>query len=188
MRHYLEKLHLTPKRAATGVALLASVYFSLSQLHNQKVRQQRDLETSSVILADGLAQAVEPLVGQTRSRLQELADRFGKRGHLAGIAVFDKKGQLLARSKNLPKSLTKPPRIAYEALSRGREAEGYEVVEKKRLRVNAVPLEGGGVLAVFHDPAFLEARMERTKRDSALRMLYQAGVFLLAIGLFELLF
>ncbi len=188
MKQYIHHFKITSRHAATAVAVAASIYFSFSALHNQKVRQQRDLEASSALLADGLREAVEPLLSGPKARLQELADRFGRRAHLTGIAVFDEKGELVARSKSLSTELTKPPRIAQDALKRGREAEGYELIAGKRLRVNAVPLEvrekPAGVLAVFHDPAFIEARADRTRRDSALRMLYQAALFLAAVWVF----
>ncbi|MBI3551560.1 MAG: hypothetical protein HY077_03515 [Elusimicrobia bacterium] len=190
MKLHLHSYKITSRRAATAVAVAASVYFSFSALHNQKVRQQRDLETSASLLADGLREALEPILDGPRSHLQELADHFGKRGHLAGIAVFAEDRSLLARSKSLPQSLVKPPSIVARAALTRRGAEGYELTAGRRLRVNAVPLEvkgkPAGVVAVFHDPAFIEARMERTRWDSAWRMLLQGGVFLVAVWLFGL--
>lgn len=190
---HLARLKITPRHAASAVAVAASVFFSASQLRNDELRQERDLELSSALLADGLRAAVEPrLAAGDDAGLHQLSERFGRRGRLAGIAVFDAEGGIVTATRSLEPHLHGPPRAAAESLARGVEASGYETFDGTRMKVSAVPLRAraqpAGVLAVFHDSSFIEARQARTSVTSLRRMAVQAVLFLAAVWLFGLFF
>ena len=182
-----------PRHAASAVAIAASIYFSLSQLENDRLRQERDLDLSSVVLADSLREAVEPLVkAHDAARLRVLVEQFGRRGRLAGLAVYDGKGGLVAASRSLLPLLKKAPRAVSACLAREAEAHGYEKLGGTQLRVEALPLHkmhgASGVVAVFHDTWFIEARVQRSRVLGAQRMAIQAVLFLAAVWVFERVF
>lgn len=189
---HITKFKITARHAASAVAVAASV-FSFSQLNNDQARQQRDLELSSGLLADSLRVAIEPLLAEgSTAKLRTLAKRFGKRGRLAGIAVYDPQGGVILASESLAPRLVPPPAAVRDCLARGAEADGYELIGGARMRVNALPLRGprgpAGALAVFHDTGFIEARMARTRWNNARRMAIQASLFVTAVLVFGLFF
>ena len=189
----ISKIKLTSRHAASAVAIAASIYFSLSQLENERVRQERDLDLGSVILADSLREAVEPLLlADDKARLNLLVEQFGRRGRLAGMAVFDRHGGLVAGSRSLLPLLKVPPRAVAACLAREVEAHDYERLGGSRMRVEALPLHkmhgASGAVAVFHDTWFIEARAQRNRVLGVQRMAIQAVLFLAVVWLFELIF
>ena len=189
----ISKIKLTSRHAASAVAIAASIYFSLSQLENERVRQERDLDLGSVILADSLREAVEPLLlADDKARLNLLVEQFGRRGRLAGMAVFDRQGGLVAGSRSLLPLLKVPPRAVAACLAREVEAHDYERLGGSRMRVEALPLHkmhgASGAVAVFHDTWFIEARAQRNRVLGVQRMAIQAVLFLAVVWLFELIF
>ena len=187
----IHRFRLTARHAASAVAIAASLFFSVSQLANERTWQERDLDLSSVLLADSLREAVEPLLhSRDSARLKLLTEQFGRRGRLAGIAVFDKDGRLIAATRTLMPALARTPRAVSECLASMIEAHGYESLGGARLRVEAMPLHkihgASGAVAVFHDTWFIEARALRSRLAGARRMAVQAGLFLLVVWVFQL--
>ncbi len=189
---HLARFKITSRHAASAVAVAASLYFSLSQLENDKRRQERDVEMSSSLLADGLREAVEPLLESgAEGRLRVLVERFGRRGRLAGIAVYGEGGKLIAGSRSLLPRLNPPPPAVAECLARGAEAESRETAGGTDVHVHVLPLHrqhgAAGALAVFHDMSFIEARQVHSQLTSARRLVLQGALFVLAVWAFGLL-
>lgn len=187
------KFKITARHAASSVAVAASLFFTLSQFENDRVRQEHDLDLSSVLLADGLREAVEPLLhSRDMARLMTLCEQFGRRGRLAGIAVYTEDGALIAGTRSLGPLLRGTPTAVAQCLSRRAETHDYEDVGGQRLRVESMPLHkihgASGAVAVFHDTWFIEAREDRSRVVSAQRLAFQAALFLAAVWIFELFF
>ena len=95
----------------TVVALIV-LAFTLVQVHQEKRRQETDLERRALLLAESLGETIEPLVEQGHSRrLQRIVEKFGNRERLAGVAVYDNKRRLLAVTPSLAAQLSIPPTI-----------------------------------------------------------------------------
>ena len=184
------RFKITARHAASAVAVLASVYFTFSQMSNDRRRQQRDLEVDAAVLSESLRAAIEPLArANDRRGLDELAQQFAGRGHLAGLAVYDGRGALLAATKSLRPRLTAPLEPVSRCLGGHRDANAYVQLGGARMRVNVVPLRGGAAaaLAVFHGTAYIDNREQRARLDSARRLAIQASLFLAAVWLFGFL-
>src|SRR4051812_18013097 len=80
------------------VVSLVSSYF---EIRGQKRNLRQDLEHRAEVLAESLAQNVEPYVDKRSRRLQKIVIQFGNREHLAGVAIFDPQGTLLAVTPGL---------------------------------------------------------------------------------------
>src|SRR6185369_11537489 len=89
---------------------LVALFFSLSQVNEERAALTVNLEQRATLLSDSLKESVEPSYansGQStlQATLQKIVDRFANRERLAGIALYDNKGTLLATSKGLPKAI-----------------------------------------------------------------------------------
>lgn len=182
---------LTARHAASVVAVVASFYFTASQMQNDKLRQQRDLEMSSAVLSESLRAAFKPLFqASDRRGMQMLAQEFENRGRLAGVVLYDASGEVVAATNGLGRRLTTMPPAVAACIKDGTESDGYILLGPARMRVNALSISGGragGVLAVFHDTAYIENRLARSRWNSVRRMSIQAVLFLGAVWAFGLL-
>ena len=158
-----------------AVASLAA-YFDI---HREKKRQEQELERRASVIGESLEQTIENVLEKGQSRnLDPLVERLGNRERLAGLAVYDAQGTLLSVTASLASSLASIPARVSEALENGINSGGFETVgarhmhvHARRLRVHGKP---AGALAVFHDPAYIRARLWNIWRDTFLRVLAQA--------------
>ena len=163
---------------------LVSLAFSGYEVRSQRHSQRAALEHRAQVLAESLKDNVETLLttGSSR-RLQHLAERFELRDNLVGLAVYDKRGQLLALTPALKSLLPAPPHVVDQAISQHQEYGAYQRNGPNYLHVYAVPLDNGtevaGGLAVVFDASYIEAQSVRSWRDSFLRTLAQG--FLIAL-------
>jgi trehalose 6-phosphate synthase len=70
-----------------------------------------DLRRQAQALRTRLQEAAEPVAKDDASQLQAFVDRFTTREHLAGVAVYDGHGQLLAASPSITPSLEHKPNL-----------------------------------------------------------------------------
>ena len=163
---------------------LVSLAFSGYEVRSQRHSQRAALEHRAQVLAESLKDNVETLLATGSSRrLQHLAERFELRDNLVGLAVYDKRGQLLALTPALKSLLPAPPHVVDQAISQHQEYGAYQRNGPNYLHVYAVPLDNGtevaGGLAVVFDASYIEAQSVRSWRDSFLRTLAQG--FLIAL-------
>ena len=80
---------------------LVSLVSSYFDVRAQKRSLRQDLEHRAEVLAESLAQNVEPYFGKGSHRLQAIVGQFGNREHLAGVAIYDRDGNVLAETPGL---------------------------------------------------------------------------------------
>src|SRR5215470_6941066 len=89
-----------------------SVAFAYYQIRAQSRGMERDLERQSLMLAESLGRAAEPLVGNhSYSDLQRLVSRFKDRETVAGVGVYDLDGTPLATTPGLAAILERDPPV-----------------------------------------------------------------------------
>src|SRR6266496_6609895 len=89
---------------------LVAVVFALKEIDQERTTLATNLEQRASLLSDGLKESVEPYYAdQTlptfKTSLQKIVDKFANRERLAGIALYDNKGALLATSSGLPRTI-----------------------------------------------------------------------------------
>src|SRR5450631_4868484 len=94
-----------------GITLvsLASSYY---EAWGEKRGLRRDLERRAEVLGESLAGNVEgELEKDSTQDLQRIVEHFGNREHLAGLAIYGPKGNLLAVTPELASTLTTIPSV-----------------------------------------------------------------------------
>jgi trehalose 6-phosphate synthase len=105
----------------TLISLLSSYY----EVRFQKSGLRRDLEHQAEVLGESLADKVEPYLNSkkaSRRELQLTVDRFAKREHLTGVAVYNTEGESLAITHLLALRLTGEPEMVQQAAKQGLSA------------------------------------------------------------------
>jgi trehalose 6-phosphate synthase len=160
------------------VAAVAAVaaYF---QVRQEKAGYEKELARRASLIADGLQEAIEPLLESGRvNQLDRLVERFGNRERLAGVAVYNAKGELISATARLSFSPAAMPQAVSETLQSGADAGTFERIGDRELHVHARLLQArgqpAGALAVFHDPSYIRSRLWGIWRDTFFRVLAQA--------------
>ncbi|MEO5656111.1 MAG: trehalose-6-phosphate synthase [Nitrospiria bacterium] len=161
-----------------GLSLLIGL-FTFSQARKEELRLTDDLTRRAQLLAESLQEAVAPaLVAQRRTALTRMVTKFGNRERLAGIAVFDPAGVLVAATPNLdaPNELVAVP----EGLGKARESVTLVEREGRLLHAYTMPLveeeQTVGHLALVHDASYIRLRVHQIWKDSAGRLAVYAFV------------
>ncbi len=161
----------------TLVSLLSS-YYSV-RLERQELRH--DLERRAELLGESLSTNVERSLEKGSPRdLQRIVQRFGNREHLAGIAVYNVFGDLVAETPELASVLNKAPAVVTDAIADDRGKAEYIRSGISSLHVYAMPLHHQehviGSLAIVHDSGFIAAQSRQVWRDTFLRVLLQVVI------------
>jgi trehalose-6-phosphate synthase len=160
-----------------GVTLVA-LLFAYFQVKAEKRARRDDLQQRTRVLADSLAQSVEPLLAKPSGKeLKALVDRFASREHVAGVAVYDESEQALATTAGLVDRLTRRPDAVAWAISQNKGQGQFFLLGQTPMHVFAVPLRQDGLvmgaLAVFQDASYINAQTVRLWRTTFLRVLVE---------------
>src|SRR5271169_1210485 len=94
---------------AAAVTIVTFVV-SKHEVRAEKRGLRTDLVHRAEILSESLQEIVEPALEKgSREQLRHIVERFGNREQLAGVAVYNDHGQVLAESSNLQNRFVPPP-------------------------------------------------------------------------------
>jgi trehalose 6-phosphate synthase len=164
----------------TLVSLASSYYEALGE----KRGLRGDLERRAEVLGESLAGNVErELEKASVPELQHIVEHFGNREHLSGLAIYDRRGDLLAVTPELASTLAAVPAVMSQALHDDRGTSRFQRVGDASLHIYALPLhqhdEVIGGLAIVHDASYIRAESLQLWRQTFLRAL--AHVFLIVL-------
>jgi alpha,alpha-trehalose-phosphate synthase [UDP-forming] len=158
-----------------GITLI-SLFSSYFEVRFQRRGLRRDLEHRAEVLGESLADKVEPYLKKNfRKDLQVTIERFGNREHLAGVVVYNARGESIAATPGLAQRLTGEAGVVQQAASNGQSAGKYVRLGEASVYIYAVPLHQdeavAGCLAIVHDASYINAQSRRVWRDTFLQML-----------------
>ncbi|HEV3511064.1 MAG TPA: trehalose-6-phosphate synthase [Candidatus Sulfotelmatobacter sp.] len=164
----------------TLVSLCSSYYQQLVQ--SRQLR--KDLERRSELLGESLTASVEHDLERDEFRtLQHTVQQFANREHLAGLAVYDPQGKLLAVTTDLQSLMTSAPPVVMQALREEHDTNAFVQIGHAHTHIYALPLHHGedliGGLAIIHDSGYIRSESLRIWRETFLSAL--AYVVLIAL-------
>jgi alpha,alpha-trehalose-phosphate synthase [UDP-forming] len=141
-----------------------------NQVRAEKRGLRDDLQRRSEILAESLQELVEPALGQrSHEELRRIVERFGNRERLAGVAIYDLSGNILAESPGLTQRL-QPPDPPISQIEKSQPVSEFKTLGGTPMHVYYLPLHNKegvvGVLAVFHDATYIYQESDRIWRDT----------------------
>jgi len=165
----------------TLVSLCSSYYQVLVETRGLR----RDLQRRAEVLGDSLARNVERDLERDAAptTLQRTVQRFANRENLAGLAVYDPKGHVIAVTADLAPLMNTAPAVVSQALTEDHEADAFARIGIASVHIYALPLHSQegltGALAIVHDAGYIRSRSLRIWRETFLSGL--AHVVLIAL-------
>jgi alpha,alpha-trehalose-phosphate synthase [UDP-forming] len=166
-----------------GITLI-TFFISRNQVISEKRGLRADLERRAQILAESLGEIVEPALERgSHEQLRHIVDRFGNRQRLAGVVVYDDKGNVIVESSSLAVRLTPPP-VPLERVEKSDEGVS-EFLKLGGTAIHAyyLALRDGskltGVLAIFHDADYIEAQSKSIWRETIWHVIAQVLLIVL---------
>lgn len=169
-----------------GVTLV-SIMFSVFQVRGEKRGRRNELVKRAEVLAESLEGNIEPLLEKgAHKNLRLIVSRFGNREQVAGIAIFDRSGNVIAMTPGLGDSLNGEASAVSQSMANNRSYEEFIRLDQKLKHIYVLPLHDNpgviGALAVIHDASFIDAQSARLWRDTFQRVLAQT-IFIAAATL-----
>jgi alpha,alpha-trehalose-phosphate synthase [UDP-forming] len=162
-----------------GITVVTFV-IARNQVRAEKRGLRADLERRAEIFAESLQEIVEPALERgSREQLRRIVDRFGNRERLAGVAVYNADGNVLAESSSLVIRFPPPPVPLERVETAGQGVSEFLSVNGEPMHAYYLPLhsksptEIDGILGVFHDAGYIEAQSERIWRDTLWHVIAQ---------------
>ncbi|MGA8763269.1 MAG: trehalose-6-phosphate synthase [Candidatus Sulfotelmatobacter sp.] len=164
----------------TLVSLCSSYY----QVLVQKGVLRKDLQRRAEVLGDSLTRNVErDLERNDPQALQRTVQRFANREHLAGLAVYDPQGRVIAVTNDLQPQMASAPAVVARALKQDGGADAFQKLGTASVHIYVQPLhrqnQVSGALAIVHDAGYIRVETRRIWRETFLSAL--AHVFLIVL-------
>ena len=167
-------------RLVTSLCLAVLVVvgvFAYLQIRDERTRLVKDLERRASLLAEGLKEAVGPVMGgRSNAPIERILKRFGRPNQV--LVVYDTLASPIAvMPESASSQIPSVPEIT-EALSTESARKGFHQLDARRVYVYATPLSRNerpaGALAVFLDATHLADAERALWKQNAIRFLVLA--------------
>src|SRR3989344_2785356 len=172
-----------------AIVSLVAFSFTIRQVDQEEDRLGVDLQHRSTLLAESLRETVEPnFINKSDEYLQTVVEKFANRERLAGLAIYDNKGKVIAVSSNLPKDNSDSQKIVADAMD-GDNANGdFVKFNENKMYVFAVPLHDKisvvGSLMVIQNARYIDTRLQEIWKNNLMRLSLQVLLLSIAAILF----
>lgn len=162
------------------------VAFTLTQVQEEDQRLKVNLEQRSILLADSLKETVQPnFINKSDKQLQKLVDKFESQERLAGMAIYDNKGNTIATSSSLIAEVSKTQKIAEDAMDADKATSDFVELNNEKMHLLATPLHDEksvvGALIIAQNAGFIDTRLNEIWTTNLLRLFIQASLISAAI-------
>jgi len=172
------------------VVSLVSVGFNIRQVSKERETLKNNLEQRALLFADSLKESVEPYYVNSsqpsfQNSLQKVVDKFANRERLAGIALYDNKGTLVASSSGLPSIIIENTKIVGDAMDSNKSNSDFFNADKEDRYVYVDPLHNDesivGALMVVQNAGYIDTSINQIWKDNLLRLFIQIVIFSITI-------
>ena len=166
------------------VVSLVVGFFAMNQANQEQLELTSRLQSRSQVLADSLAESIEPSYNsRATSTIQRIIDRFASSERLAGLAIFDSSGTIVAGSENMP--LPKDRKLVTTTMDSDEPGGDFVRRSDGAYYVHVIPLHDDkrviGALALAQNATYIDESIRNIWRDNIIRLLFQTLVFAAAI-------
>jgi trehalose-6-phosphate synthase len=159
---------------------IVSLAFSYFQVLRQEHGLRNELERQADVLGESIAGNVEKSWDSGPKGMQRLVQRYAKREHLVGVAVYDREGKPVAVTTDLSALVPGEPGQVGKAISQNHSESEFVRLGDDRIHILALPLHRQddivGGLALVHDAGYIHAQSLHTWREAFLGVLVQVFV------------
>ncbi len=169
---------------------LVAFFFNLRQIDEERATLTINLEQRASLLADSLKESVEPSYANSsqaslQTSLQKIVNRFANRERLAGIALYDNKGTLIATSSGLPKTIIENTKSVSDAMDSNKSESAFFDAGGETRYVFVDPLHNDtsivGALMIVQDAGYINTSIGEIWKGNLLRLGIQIIIFSITI-------
>ncbi|HEX7042856.1 MAG TPA: trehalose-6-phosphate synthase [Patescibacteria group bacterium] len=196
MKNFLKKMFNLPQRSGlitiiiviVAIVSLISIFFAFNQVNQEQIRLVSDIQYRSSLLADSLKESVEPnFINKSDIYLQSVVDRFADKQRIAGLAIVDNTGKVVAITSSLPKKSTQTQQIVTDVMDSDTANGDFINLDGKNMYVFATPLHDKksvvGALVIDQNASYINNRLFDIWTNTFLRLLVQTLLISIAIVL-----
>jgi trehalose 6-phosphate synthase len=179
--HLSRRLPLALLAGVAGVSLVFATLQALGEMHTLR----DDVQRQALVLAESQAKSARQVLesGSTRDQ-QAFVDQFANHERLAGIALYDGKGRLVAATSSMETDST-TPRAVRTALLTGRARGEFYRAPFTPMHILALPIDSGGILigviGVFYNVGYTDAPVWRHALTSVAQTFLIVAITLLIV-------
>src|SRR3990167_2334987 len=165
---------------------LVAFFFNLKQVNEERATLIINLEQRATLLADSLKESVEPLYANSsqttlEASLQKTVNKFANRERLAGIALYDNKGTLLATSSGLPKTIIENTKSVSDAMDSNTSKSNFFDADGETRYVFVDTLHKDesivGALMIVQNAGYINKTIGEIWRGNLLKLMAQIIIF-----------
>ena len=169
---------------------LVALGFNIRQVDQERATLTTNLEQRASLLADSLKESVEPYYANStqpsfQNSLQKVVNKFANRERLAGIALYDNKGVLLATSSGLPKTIIENTKIVTDTMDSNKSNNDFFDADGENRYVHVDPLHNEesvvGALMVVQNAGYIDASVREIWKGNLIRLFIQIILFSVTI-------
>ncbi len=173
---------------------IVAFFLNFKQVNQEETVLTTNLEQRASLLADSLKESVEPTYANSsestlQASLQKTVDKFANRERLAGIALYDNKGTLLATSAGLPRTIIENAKSVSDAMDSNKRQSNFFDADGETRYVFIDPLHNDtsivGALMIVQNAGFINTTITEIWRNNMLRLFSQ--IIILSITIFIIL-
>lgn len=170
------------------VSLIATT-FTFTQVANERDRLESDINYRSSLVADSLKESIEPnFINKSDEYLQSVVERFASNQRLAGLAVLDNDGNIVAVSSSLPKEITDIQQLATDVMDEDVANGDFVNFEDRKMFIYISPLHDTninksvvGSLVVVQNANYIDTRLNEIWINNLVRLSIQILLITLAV-------
>jgi len=161
------------------IVSLIAVSFTFNQVNNEEKRLESDIQYRSYLLSNSLKESVEPnFINKSDTYLQSVVEKFVDEQRIAGLAVVDNTGKIVAVSSSLPKEIPEAQKTAIEVMDSNLANGNFTNFSNQKMYVFASPLHDKekivGSLIVIQNAGYIDTRLAEIWKNNLLRLFTQA--------------
>jgi len=179
--HLSRRLPLALLAGVAGVSLVFATLQALGEMHTLR----DDVQRQALVLAESQEKSARQVLesGSTRDQ-QAFVDQFANHERLAGIALYDRKGRLVAATSSMETDSTTPHAVT-TALLTGRARGEFYRAPFTPMHILALPIGSGGILigviGVFYNVGYTDAPVWRHALTSVVQTFLIVAITLLIV-------
>lgn len=159
--------------------------FTVNQVENESQRLKTDLQYRTTLLAESLRESIEPnFINKSDAYLESVLERFTTKERLAGLGVYDNKGNMIVASSTVSEATLSAQQVISNTMDADKASGDFITLGNKKIYMLAVPLHDKksvvGAMMVMQNAGYLDDRLNEIWRNNMLRLAFQAGLLSLA--------
>lgn len=162
----------------TLIVSITAILFAFNQVTTEESRLTNDIYYRSSLLGDSLKESVEPnFINKSDTYLQQVVEHFADKQRIAGLAIVDNTGKIVAVTSSLPRILLEEQTLVTDTMDADTADGEFIDNDDQRMYMFATPLHDRqsvvGALVIVQNASYIDNRLQDIWMNTLFRLLLQ---------------